>query len=119
MTAIEISCICVAGAGFLIVLISLPFFFRKMALKKNCTAKTVGTVIKHRISGGDNGRSVAPVVEYQVDGKKYKAYRHYRGVVSVKTIKPKLSELFGQNDDFYISDKDKFYIRTTGIYHDY
>lgn len=119
MTALEISCLCVAGVGLLIALISVPFFLRAAALKKNCTAETTGKVVKYRIGGGDNGRSVAPVVKYQVNGRNYKAYRHYRGIVSVKKITPKISELFGQNDSFYISAKDKFCINTTGVYHDY
>lgn len=119
MTAMEISCLCVAGVGLLTALISLPFFSRARALKKNCIATTTGKVVKYRIGGGDNARSVAPVAEYYVDGKKYKAYRHYRGVVSVNKITPKVSELFGQNDCFYISKKDKFHINTTGVYHNY
>jgi hypothetical protein len=119
MTAMEISCLCVAGVGLLIILIAIPFFSRARALKKNCTETTTGIVIKHRIGGSDNGRSVAPVVEYCVNGKKYRAYRHYRGVVAVKKITPKMNELFGQNDGFYISKNDRFHLNATGVYHNY
>jgi len=119
MTALEISCICIMGVGLLTALVSVPFFTRARALKKNCTATTTGKVIKYKIGGGDNGRSVAPVVEYFVNGKKYKAYRHYRGVVAVKKITPKISELFGQNDSFYISGNDKFHFNAIGAYHNY
>ena len=119
MTALEISCLCVAGVGLLMILIAIPFFCRARRLKKNCTATTTGKVVKYKIGGGDNAHSVAPVVEYYVNNKKYKAYRHYRGVVSVQKITPKVSELFGQNDCFYISKNDKFHLNATGVYHNY
>ena len=119
MTALTISCICVGGVGLLIALISIPFFVKAINAKKNCIAQATGTVIKYKYGGGSNGRSVAPVVEFEVDGEKYKAYRHYRGVISksVRNLKP--NEMLGQTDSIMITDKDKFRANISGIYHNY
>lgn len=119
MTAIMISCICVGGVGLLIALISIPFFAKAINLKKNCVAHATGTVIKYKYSGGSNGRSVAPVVEFEVDGEKYNAHRHYRGVISTRVRNINPNEMLGQTDSIMITDKDKFRVNLSGIYHNY
>lgn len=119
MTAITISCICVGGVGLLIALISIPFFVKAINAKKNCVAHATGTVIKYKYGGGSNGRSVAPVVEFEVEGEKYKAYRHYRGVISKSVHNLNPNEILGQADNIMITDKDKFYANISGIYHNY
>ena len=100
-------------------IISIPFFLHKKAVSKNCTEKTKGKVVKYRFGGGDNLSSVAPVVEFVVNDKKFKAYRHYRGVSSKLKVTPNLNELFGQGDSFYISEKDVFHINLTGVAQNY
>ncbi len=114
MTATTIVCIAIAGAGLLIAIISLPLFMRKEKLVKSCTVITEGTVIKYRYGGGDNAHSVAPVVEYEVDGKKYKAYRHYRGVSKKKSRVDTTLNTFSGGTEFYVSEKDVFCIVSRG-----
>lgn len=125
MNDLTISCICIAGAGLLLAIISIPFFLHKKAVSKNCTEKTKGKVVKYRFGRGGNQSSIAPVVEFDVNGKTFKAYRHYRAVSSRRsvsfqwqlTLNP--NELFGQSDCFYISEKDIFHINTKGVFHNY
>ncbi len=119
MTAITISCVCVGGVGLLIALISIPFFAKAINAKKNCVAHATGTVIKYKYGGGSNGRSVAPVVEFEVEGEKYRAYRHYRGVISKSVHNLNPNEMLGQTDNIMITDKDKFCANISGIYHNY
>lgn len=119
MDANTIGCICVGAAGLVAALLSLPFFMRGRSLRRRCTAETVGKVIKHRIAGGSNAKSVAPVAEFSVNGRTYTAYRHYKGVVSTNISTPEMEKVFGQGDGFYISENDIFHIHTTGIYHNY
>ena len=119
MTATAIASIAIGGAGLLLALISIPFFIRKGVLEKKCSGKTTGKVIKYRYGGNTDLRSIAPVVEFCVDGKMYKAYRHYKGVVSKKVVTPNPDALAGQNNSFYISEKDVFHISKTGVFHDY
>lgn len=119
MTATSIASIAIGGAGLLLALISIPFFLRKQVLEKKCSAKTTGTVIKYRYGGNADFRSIAPVVEFCVNGKMYKAYRHYKGVVSKKIVTPNPDTLAGQNNSFYISEKDVFHINKSGVYHNY
>ena len=75
MTTELISCIAVGGAGILMMLFSLFFFLREKRIQKACTQQTVGTVIQYRYGGGTNGKSIAPVVTYEVGNRTYKAYR--------------------------------------------
>lgn len=119
MNELTISCICIAGAGLLLAIISIPFFLHKKAVSKNCTEETKGKVVKYRFGGSDDLSSIAPVVEFDVDGRIFKAYRHYRGIVSKwrSTLNP--NEFFGQSDCFYISEKDFFHINTKGFSHNY
>ncbi len=115
MNDLTISCICVAGAGLLLAIISIPFFLHKRAVIKNCSEETKGRVVKYRFGGSGNLSSVAPVVEFDVNGKTFKAYRHYRAVSCKRKSTFDPNELFGQSDSFYISEKDVFHISTKGV----
>ncbi len=119
MNELTISCICLAGAGLLLAIISMPFFLHKKAVRKNCTEKTKGKVVKYRFGGSGNLSSVAPVAEFDVNGRTFKAYRHYRAVSSKwqSTLDP--NELFGQSDCIYISEKDIFHINAKGALTNY
>lgn len=119
MNGLTISCICIAGAGLLLAIISIPFFLHKKAVSKNCTEKTKGKVVKYRFGGSGNLSSVAPVVEFNVNGRTFKAYRHYRAVSSKWQLTLNPNELFGQSDCFYISEKDIFHVNTKGVLHNY
>ena len=77
-----ISSICIALVGILLIILSILFFIKEKKLKKNCTSMVKGNVIKYKYLGSNNARSISPVVEYTVDGKKYNAYRHYKKIVS-------------------------------------
>jgi len=110
MNALMIGGIAVAGAGVLFILLSIPFWGRNKRLVNTCTSEADGIVTGYSCKNGD---SVVPVVEFQVDGKKYKAYRHIKFVYSTKTIPKKFSDFIGENDTFYIDEKDNFH----GWYH--
>ncbi len=84
MSATEIACISIAGAGLLFMLISIPFFLREKALKKKCISQTVGRVFKYKRCGGDNNHYYSPMAEFEVDGRIYKAYRHFKSFSKVK-----------------------------------
>lgn len=119
MTPALIGSLSVIGAGIIFMIISIPFFMNNKKLKKNCTATTTGKVIKYRFSGKSGAHSIAPVVEFVVDGKKYKAYRHYKAVSSVSRSAVGIDEITGKKDAFYISDNDVFHINTVGSFHNY
>ena len=110
MTATAIVCTAIAGAGILMILISIPLFLRKKTVIGKCTAETEGTVVKYRYGGGDGAHSVSPVAEYEVDGRKYKAYRHYRGVSRRKKRADTPFNEFSGGTEFVISEKDLFCI---------
>ena len=109
-----ISSICIALIGVLLVILSILFFLKEKRLKKNCISVAKGNVIKYKYLGSNNARSISPVVEYTVDGKKYNAYRHYKKIVS----KNKCVLNNDESDNFYILN-DTFYINTMGVYHNY
>lgn len=119
MTTELISCIAVGGAGILMMLFSLFFFLREKRIQKACTQQTVGTVIQYRYGGGTNGKSIAPVVTYEVGNRTYKAYRHYKGVASARKQTPNPNTCLGQKDCCWVSDREIFHIHTTGVYHHY
>ena len=109
-----ISSTCIALVGVLLVILSILFFLKEKRLKKNCISMAKGNVIKYKYLGSNNARSISPVVEYTVDGKKYNAYRHYKKIIS----KNKYVLNNDESDNFYILD-DTFYINTIGVYHNY
>ncbi len=109
-----ISSTCIALVGVLLVILSILFFLKEKRLKNNCISMAKGNVIKYKYLGSNNARSISPVVEYTVDGKKYNAYRHYKKIVS----KNKYVLNNDESDNFYILN-DTFYINTMGVYHNY
>ena len=118
MNAQMISSICIALVGILLIILSIVFFLKEKRLKKNCTSMVKGNVIKYKYFGSNNARSISPVVEYTVDGKKYNAYRHYKKIVSKNKYVLNKNKMLGENDNFSILD-DTFYINTVGFYHNY
>ena len=80
------------------VILSILFFLKEKRLKKNCISMAKGNVIKYKYLGSNNARSISPVVEYTVDGKKYNAYRHYKKIIS----KNKYVLNNDESDNFYI-----------------
>ena len=84
-----IACLAIGGAGILTTLLSIPFFRHTGMLRRKCSARTTGTVVRYRLQrrGSGCGTSIAPVVEFQAAGETYTAYRHYKGIaVSKKTV---------------------------------
>lgn len=110
---------CVAAASLILFVIGIIMTVSGKKKIANCTEVTTGTVVKYRFSGGSGAVSVAPVAEFTVDGKTYKAYRHYMGVVSSLKKSPADNFTFGSEDTFFISDKDWFHVRLKGGYHNY
>lgn len=109
MSAGLIAGISVAGAGLIVCLIAIPFLLREKKLISNCSARTAGRVVKYR-SGGDTRASwISPLVEFYVDGKAYRAYRHYKGVVKPVTSKPMIDPETGKLLPFYVDEKEWFH----------
>ena len=79
-----IACLAIGGAGILTALLSVPFFRHKGNLRRRCCARTEGTVIRYHYKPKQSGGpSIAPVAEFQADGKSYTARLHYKGVATV------------------------------------
>ena len=68
-----IACLAIGGAGILTALLSIPFFRHTGMLRRKCSARTTGTVIRYRLQrrGSGCGTSIAPVVEFQAAGETY------------------------------------------------
>lgn len=119
MNALMIGGLCVALSGVLLALVGIPFYMREKHLRERCTAKTTGKVIGYVYRGSDAATSVAPKVEFEVDGRKYKAYRHYKAIMSVSKSSHDINSIAGQEDCFWVDEKDNFHVRTKGIIHNY
>ncbi len=98
------------GAG--LILIALPFLFRKKALMKKCSATTTGQVVDYKFKRGERDY-ITPIVEFYIDDYPYQAYRHYKGVGSVK-VNSSLSKETNPEDGFFISKNDFFILRKSG-----
>lgn len=119
MTAMMISCLVIGLVGVFVALLSIPFFTHEKTLRKKCTASATGTVVDYVYRGGDHNISVAPKVQFEVNGKLYHAYRHYKGVVSVHKKGGALNPIIEPQMDFHISEKDMFCIHTAGVCRNY
>ena len=60
-----IACLAIGGAGILTALLSIPFFRHTGMLRRKCSARTTGTVVRYRLQrrGSGCGTSIAPVVK--------------------------------------------------------
>ncbi len=85
-----IACLAIGGAGILTALLSIPFFRHTGMLRRKCSARTTGTVVRYRLQrrGSGCGTSIAPVVEFQAAGEIYTACRHYKGIAVSKKVIP-------------------------------
>ena len=101
--------------GIIILLVGVMISISGRKKQKHCTAEAMGTVYGYRFAGGNGANSVAPRAEFEADGRKYKAYRHYKGVVSKRKRYLNADSVLGQQDEFWISDNDWFCIRKKGI----
>ncbi|MBQ8148184.1 MAG: DUF3592 domain-containing protein [Lachnospiraceae bacterium] len=110
MTATHIACIVLSSVGIMSIFLSMLFFMRERRIIKKCSAIAIGQVIDYRFRRGDNP-FIAPIVEFDVDGKTYRAYRHYRGIGKRKIVATKETNV---NDGFYISDSDWFFYEQKG-----
>lgn len=110
MTGTEIAALCIAGAGVLLIFLSLIFFSHSRKVKRSCTAQTTGKVVRYRCVGHDNGRTYAPVVEYSVNTMLYEAYRRYKGVVHSHRTSFNKSEC-----EIYVSKRDVLHVKCVGL----
>ena len=79
-----IACLAIGSAGILTALLSVPFFRHKENLRRRCCARTEGTVIRYHYKPKQSGGpSIAPVAEFQADGKSCTARLYYKGVATV------------------------------------
>lgn len=110
MTGTEITCLCVAGAAFILIMLSLIFFAHSRKVFRRYTAQTTGSIVAHRFMGHDSGRRVVPVVEYTVNGYVYSAYRHFKGVVNSHrtSFRESCCEIF-------VSERDILHIKCVGM----
>lgn len=112
-----IACLAIGGAGILTALLSIPFFRHTGMLRRKCSARTTGTVVRYRLQrrGSGCGTSIAPVVEFQAAGETYIAYRHYKGIAVSKKVVP-ISD--GTAGETHIAVRnDVFHIQQTGTVH--
>ena len=79
-----IACLAIGGAGILTALLSIPFFRRTGKLRRRCSARTEGTVIRYHYQPKQSGGpSIAPVAAFQVNGVGYTARLHYKSAATV------------------------------------
>ena len=89
-----IACLAIGGAGILTALLSIPFFRRTGKLRRRCSARTEGTVIRYHYQPKQSGGpSIAPVAAFQVNGVGYTARLHYKSAATVSK-----SAIFFRND---------------------
>lgn len=105
----------IGAPAIILLLIGIIIALCNSKKKAHCTCQTVGKVYGYRYAGGNGDCSVAPRAEFYVGGQKYKAYRHYKGVVASTKITPDPDSLLGNQDSFWISEKDWFHINKKGL----
>ena len=112
-----IACLAIGGAGILTALLSIPFFRHTGMLRRKCSARTTGTVVRYRLQrrGSGCGTSITPVVEFQAAGETYTAYRHYKGIAVSKKVVPISDNTAGETR--IAVRNDVFYIQQTGTVH--
>lgn len=89
-----IACLAIGGAGILTAMLSIPFFRRTGKLRRRCSARTEGTVIRYHYQPKQSGGpSIAPVAAFQVNGVGYTARLHYKSAATVSK-----SAIFFRND---------------------
>ncbi len=112
-----IACLAIGGAGILTALLSIPFFRHTGMLRRKCSARTTGTVVRYRLQrrGSGCGTSIAPVVEFQAAGEIYTAYRHYKGIAVSKKVVPISDGTAGKTR--IAVRNDVFHIQQTGTVH--
>lgn len=71
----------VGGLGALLVIAGIAVRVLAKRTNDSCTARTTGTVVKHRFAG--EGR-LYPIVRYEVSGKSYQTRKKYNGVKFVQ-----------------------------------
>ena len=71
----------VGGLGALLVIAGIAVRVLAKRTNDSCTARTTGTVVKHRFAGV--GR-LYPIVRYEVSGKSYQTRKKYNGVKFVQ-----------------------------------
>ena len=84
VTELQIAYLELASVGGLGVLLTVAGIAARILAKRasdSCTARTTGTVVKHRYAG--EGR-LYPIVQYEVGGKSYQARKKYNGVKLVQ-----------------------------------
>lgn len=75
----------VPGATLMVVgIVVVALSRRRLAA---CTAVATGVVTDYRFMSGDN-EGIAPVLTYQVNGRRYEVVRRFRRVSSVKVVAP-------------------------------
>lgn len=112
-----IACLAIGGAGILTALLSIPFFRHTGMLRRKCSARTTGTVVRYRLQrrGSGCGASIAPVVEFQTADETYTAYRHYKGIAVSKKVVPISNGTAGETR--IAVRNDVFHIQQTGTVH--
>lgn len=109
MKAIALQELCIVGGlGLLFCALGVLFILLQNSKKKKCKQCIEGTVVKYSFPG--DGR-VAPVVEYSVDGKQYRAKRKFRGYITVQNP----SKQYDMNEA-HVTDKDYLYLPQKPIF---
>lgn len=109
-----------AGVAVAFMIAAVSCFGNKKRVIKKCSETTMGRVIKHKVNRRQEGTTIAPVVEFEVDGISYTACRRYRGVVSLKKTTGLLEKgkVLPSETNFFVSENDWFHITAKGYFHD-
>lgn len=97
----------IGGTGLFFIIAGFLILLFEKSKKKNCTAIAEGIVVKYSFSNN----TPAPIVEYEVEGIKYRKKRYFRGVVR-KTKQLSFKDLDQQNNSVYIDEKDVIHINS-------
>lgn len=97
------------GGCIVFCIIAIPFFVKSRTIQTKCVTKTIGKVVKHKRGGSKRSTWISPLVEFCVDGKKYYAYRHYKGTLLKITNEPVIDSETGKYMQCYVDDKDMFH----------
>ena len=97
----------IGGTGLFIMITGFLILIFEKHKKKNCTATAEGVVVKYSFSNN----TPAPIVEYEVEGIKYRKKRYFRGVVR-KTKQLSFKDFDQKNNSIYIDEKDVIHINS-------
>ena len=80
--------------GFVLLLLGIIFYFKGKSLEKNCISLANGRITRYTLWNSNGVRF--PIVEYYVDGIKYKSRLKYKAIIT--TMKSGLNNIEVKDD---------------------